>query len=158
MRVGIKRMTRRLIALALLLLMTVVVATSQPGLRYCLCFGTASFGSCECVSESQSNDDGATCGSASCPCPAETEEAFLQSCENCSVEIFINLDEFADVTVRDATEKSVPLHVPSVSGVCDSNILSPIRRAGFHEARGSPPSVVELTSVPLRVRYSVFLV
>lgn len=82
----------------------------------------------------------------------------MKSCENCSVEIFINLDEFADVTVRDVVEKSFPSQVSGDSAACDSNVLSPIRCADFHEARGSPPPAVEYASAPLRVRYSVFLV
>lgn len=147
-------------ALALLLLMTVAVATSQHGLRFCLCLGTASFGECACLSDSRVADDGAPGGSDSCPCSGEGElgGAMLDSCENCFVELFIDLDEFTDVTARDAAGKSFHKPAPCFSVVLDTNVLPPARRADFDEARGSPPPPAEIASAPLRVRYSVFLV
>lgn len=156
--VGTERITQRLIALALLLLMTVVVATSQPGLRYCFCFGTASLGGCECLSSSQCEDGGVACAADPCGHEAEGEQVYLKTCGNCSVEIFVDLDEFVDVTVRGALEKTFPSHVPGNSVIRDYNASPPLRCAGFDEARGSPPLPVEYSSAPLRVRYLVFLV
>ncbi|MGJ8642867.1 MAG: hypothetical protein ACSHX9_05625 [Luteolibacter sp.] len=82
----------------------------------------------------------------------------MKSCGDCTVELFISLDEFADVTVRDAADKSLTSHVPNMSAVRDLNVSPPIRRAVFVKTRGSPPPPVALRSAPLRVRYSVFLV
>lgn len=153
-----EKTTRGLIAFALLMLMTVVVATSQPGLRYCLCFETAFFGNCECVSGVHCAGGEVACDSHACACQAGAGEAALKSCEDCSIDLSIDLGDFADVTARGAGEKSLPPLLVSLSMDRESNLSPRSQSVEFVLAHGSPPPLAECRSMPLHVRFAVFLV
>ena len=156
-------MLRKTTALTLLWLMTMVVATSQPGLRYCLCLETAFVGDCDCVAVlapeqcvGYSNDLTAPCA---CQFHVDHREFHASSCSGCAVDLFIGPNHFVD----DVASRDFTLDKPGVIALikfCSGNgsSLLPPLRARVHGIRGSPPPLVVNSSVPLRVRYSVFLV
>lgn len=159
---ALKGMVRKFTALVLFWLMTVVVATSQPGLSYCLCLKTVFVGGCECVELvregtcSRSGDEGP------CDCSshdtAEIDEELPSLCQDCSLDLRLELDDFVGVdSVRTPSHEGFEL-VPLPNEAEEINIVFSLK-SSIHGIRGSPPPVAGLIpSVPLRVRYSVFLV
>ncbi|MGJ8677065.1 MAG: hypothetical protein ACSHX0_06085 [Akkermansiaceae bacterium] len=155
-------MLRKVTASVLLLLMTMVVATSQPGLHYCLCLKTIFFNSCECVDLIETGDCSQIKGTDELSFPCHTsndrEEAFKISLDNCSLDLVLNLDDFIESNFDGVVKGKVGVDSPIPLLFVEEANFIPSLRSRIHGIRGSPPHLVESSSVPLRVRYSVFLV
>lgn len=155
-------MIQKGIALILLWLMTVVVAVSQPGLRYCLCIHEISVGECQCPGTVHQEGCTSACDDGSCDCSSrDTSGPEDQTCFfnlDCSVILQMELADFLgssphqNISLDGPDSPSFP--IPFVTLDC-----RPLLHGFVHEIRGSPPPLAKLgPSVPLRVRYSVFLV
>jgi hypothetical protein len=157
-----QRMVRKGTALILLWLMTVVVATSQPGLSYCLCLQTVFVGECECVDLIHEGTCSRVCDEAPCDCCSQDssrhDDVPSSPCQDCSLQLQLDLDDFvgADSIPTPSHEgfelMSCPVQLREV------DIVSSLKNS-IHGIRGSPPPIAGLIpSISLRVRYSVFLV
>ena len=156
-----KMMFRKLTALVLLWLMLVVVATSQPGLSYCLCIQKVFAGECECLEIVPEGTCSRVSGEGPCGCSSQDTSEIVENppnpCQDCSLNLCIELDTFVGVTPiqthsRDGAD---PMASPRQFGETDTafSLISSI-----YAIRGSPPFEGFIPSVPLRVMYSVFLV
>lgn len=157
-------MLRKLTALFLILLMTVASATSQAGLRYCFCLETVFVGDCECAELFSTGDStGASAESSdACDCSgcAQNEKtvAEISSCNDCSVDVPPQPDDFASARGEQIPSKSFPLFLGFISPSNTADFTAPARRISVHETRGSPTPFIAATAVPLFIRHSVFLV
>lgn len=157
-------MLRKITASVLFLLMTVVVATSQPGLRYCLCLEEVFFSNCECDTlvdddECQNTLREENLDSDSFASKEDrTVESLYCTCEDCSTALSLNMeDHITGVgSVPFESLKAIDLQLPAVIPDTINSLLS--LRSSILGIRGSPPFVGLIPSEPLRVRYSVFLV
>ena len=157
-----QRMLRKGTALIMLWLMMVVVATSQPGLSYCLCLQEVFVGGCECPEPDHKNACSAESGEGSCNCGSQDTEIVAEDsllpCQNCSLSLHMEFDHFLanDSVQTPGHEGTVHLFPPGQSGEIDT--VSPLI-SSIHGIRGSPPPIPGLIpSVSLRLKYSVFLV
>ena len=155
-------MLRKGTTLIMLWLMTVVIATSQPGLSYCFCLKGFFVGECECVELVKEGTCPRVCDEGRCDNAlqetSEIEEELPHPCQDCSLSLQLELDDFIGVN---------SIQTPNHEGF---EFITPLGQSGeidflfsfknsFHGIRGSPPPVAGLaSSVPLRVWYSVFLV
>lgn len=155
-----KMMFRKLTATVLLWLMLVVVATSQPGLGYCLCLHKVFVGECECLDITPEGTCSRVSGEGSCKCSSQDTseiDASPKRAQDCSLNLCIGLDNFvvvdaAQTSSRDGSDSMAP---PRQFGETAAAIS---HRSSIYGIRGSPPFVGLIPSVPFRVRYSVFLV
>lgn len=155
-------MVRKGTTLIMFWLMTVVVATSQPGLNYCLCLETIFVGECECIDLVNEG----TCSRASdegpCDCSSqdstEIREEIFTPCQDCILSLRLELDDFVGVdSIQTPSHEGFEL-VPLPNKAGEIDIAFSLKNS-IHGIRGSPPAVTGLVpSVSLRVRYSVFLV
>lgn len=152
-------MIRKLTASALLWLMMVVTATSQPGFSYCLCLKTFFAGQCECVSIVGAENCPRTASATICECESAcySQEVVFTSSGDCAVDLFVPQEGFFGSLNTVAPERSDLAITPGYVSQ-DEDSLIPSLRARVHGIRGSPPRQVVDLSVPLRLRYSVFLV
>lgn len=154
-------MIRRLTAFALLWLMTVVVATSQPGLSYCLCLQEVFVGGCECSDLVPQSTCSLAASDGDCNCssekPSETPNAELSSCLDCSLSLFVELNDFVGASsLQMPSQASSDFNLPIGWNAGGDPALT--LRNCIHGIRGSPPPAKPVSCVSLQVRYSVFLV
>lgn len=154
-------MFQKLTAIVLLWLMTLVVATSQPGLRYCLCLDEVYLGDCGCM-DRPGNDFCLHTAQASGHQPEfllanETVASgkIDCSCDDCSVSLavgssdFVSIDHSLSQNYRDLSD--------SKSFNTDTRVESLLQlRTKIHGVRGSPCLTGLIPSVPHRLRFSVF--
>lgn len=153
-------MFRTFTALVMLWLMLVGVATSQPGLSYCLCMQKVFAGECECLDiipegtcSRVSNEGSYDCSSQD---TSELDESSPNRCQDCSLNLSIELDGFVGVPIQPHSRDGADsMTSPRQFGEIDAAFLL---RSSIYGIRGSPPFVGLIPSVPLHVRYSVFLV
>ncbi len=152
-------MVRKGTALILLWLMTVVVATSQPGLTYCLCLQQVLVGECSCrdlvEEETCSQECSCDCSSQETP---EIDEEPHAPCQDCLQSLWLDLDDFVgtDSPQTSSHEGDNLQTSPEQFGEIDTTAVLISSSYGI---RGSPPPIAGLIpSVSLRVRYSVFLI
>lgn len=157
-------MLRKLTALFLILLMTVASATSQVGLRYCFCLETVFVGDCECAELFSTGDSTRASAESSdaCDCSGcaqnEKKVAEISLCNDCSVDVPLQTDDFASARGEQILSKSFPLVLGFISPSNTADFLAPARRSSVHGTRGSPTPFVAVSAVPLFIRHSVFLV
>lgn len=165
-----KRMIRQITALVLFCLMTVVVATSQPGLRFCLCLEEFFVANCECadscvIEEASMNHD-AGCCTGSCDLVSHETSLgdFSKICalSDCSLNIHFESSDFVESSnqVRSdlKDEHSKELSFPSIDLFSEES-LACFLRSSIHGTRGSPSlHGRSLSTYPLYKRFSVFLV
>ena len=119
-----KKMIRKIIALVLLCLMMVATATSQPGLRYCLCLNEFFVTDCECAEScsfeeiSESHDD--ACCSDHCDVVSQEESSesspVFDAHSDCSRDIHFESSSFVEFSnqVRSGTHDSRSKEISSV--------------------------------------------
>jgi hypothetical protein len=154
-------MYRKLTALFLICLMAVASATSQAGLRYCLCLHTVFVGDCGCSElVSVGNCPRASADSCGCSGCSQNEEvaAEISLCNDCSVDLSLKLDDYTSAEGKQLISKSSFASLGFVSPSNATGFLVPARRISVHGTRGSPPPFLAVSSVPLFVRHSVFLI
>ena len=145
----------------MLWLMLVGVATSQPGLSYCLCIQKVFVGECECLDLIPEGACSRVSGEGSCDCSSqdisEIDEAPSNTGQDCSLSLSMELDNFVgvDSIQTHSRDGAAPMASPWQFGETDGAFSL---RSSIYGIRGSPPFVGLIPSVPLRVRYSVFLV
>ena len=158
-------MYRKFTAIIQLMLMLVVVATSQPSLSYCLCAEEVCVGGCPC-------DDLIEVGSEASSCCSECEaHGFLNSeesdlldplsrplCPDCLVEISINIEDFTLGSVTITESVSHDVNAPYVVGLVDLDLVEQSFKSSACGNGGSSRLVSSVYSVPLFVRYSVYLI
>lgn len=153
-------MVHQLTAAVLLALMTLVTATSQQGLNYCVCLEEVLVGSCECPVETQDTTE---------PCCSHLDHS--ETCDDqdsagnhtlkcgsrdCLVSLYFETDDFQNSIqeLRVSPENSGDI---SSSQSDHSFALSAVFPCKANEKRGPPGREPFPTSVPLFVRHSVFL-
>ncbi len=148
-------MIQQLTALILSCLMLVVSATSQVGLRFCLCEKTMFMSECPC--EEAPNVDVAS----SCSCSESCDDPVTETeypCDDCDLTIVLEFDECVPQWGSDFKVSSEILDLPFQSFVL-SEILSPKANEILllEVSRGPPPGLLR-ASTPLYLRHSVFLI
>lgn len=141
--------------------MTLVVATSQPGLRYCLCLNEVYLSECGCMDRSDNDfhlHTSQTSGHQSEFLLANETVASAKidcSCDDCSVSLaadnsdFVSIDHSLSQNYRDLSD--------SKNFNTDSRVMSLLQlRTKIHGVRGSPCLTGLIPSVPHRLRFSVF--
>lgn len=139
--------------------MMVATATSQVGLRYCLCFHTVSAGDCECEELVEAGI-----------CPLGNEKSpdleLGQEKKNSSL---LSFDDPCSSALSAALGYFLILENPQISGKNSAHsfaLISPSYQDGppspkfnssVNGTRGSPPYLA-ISSVPLFLRHSVFLI
>lgn len=154
-------MFQKFCAVLLFLLMVVAVATTQRGLRYCLCLDELFVGGCECASlvDSSTCPNALSCDSGSC-CSGESKEDGSEYSENLST-CFIDL--YWDFGLYSGTSSETP-NFRSLIGSADPSFftepfqLNPQSRQVSNGVRGPPDPPAVDCSVPIFIRHSVFLV
>jgi hypothetical protein len=151
----------KLTAFFLICLMGVASATSQAGLRYCLCLQTVFVGDCGC-SELVSAGSCTRASADSCGCSGcaknEKAAAEMSLSKDCSVDLSLKLDDFISAKGKQLISKSFSVRLGFVSPSNTPDFLVPARRISVHGTRGSPPPFLGVSSVPLFLRHSVFLI
>lgn len=154
-------MVRKGTALILFWLMMVVVATSQPSLGYCLCLQKVFLVECPCYNLVEEENCSHVCGGDFCDCSSQETAAIdavhFAPCNDCTLSLQLKLDEFVGADSFQRTHHDGETLAVSWQS---REIEPPISlKDSIHGIRGSPPPDAGLIpSVPLRVRYSVFLV
>ena len=153
-------MLRKLTALVMLWLMLVGIATSQPGLSYCLCILNFFVGKCECLDILPEGTCSRVSSEKSCDCSSQdTSEINVppNRGQDCSLDLYMELDNFVvvDSTQSHSRNGADPMASPRSLG--EIATAFPLIRS-IHGIRGGPPFLGLIPSVSLRVRYSVFLV
>lgn len=149
-----------LTALVMLWLMLVGVATSQPGLSYCLCIQKVFVGECKCLDIIPEGTCSHVSSEGSCNCfsqdISEIDAPPIRG-QDCSLSLSIDLDNFigVDATLPHSRDIAAPVASPILFGETTTAFFF---TRSIHGIRGSPPFVGLIPSVSLRVRYSVFLV
>lgn len=156
-------MVRKLTALFLFSLMMVATATSQAGLRYCLCLETLFVGECEC-SELVSAGDcprtftkaGDSCECSGCEISEEpTAETSLRN--DCLIDLTFQMGDFSGAAGGDGIGKSASVDLGVIFSSYSTEFSAPARCSSSNGTRGPPPCRV-VSPVPLFIRHSVFLV
>ena len=154
-------MVRKGTALILLLLMMVVVATSQPGLSYCLCFQKVFLSGCPCQDLVEEEACSHTCDGDLCDCSsqdaAEINQVNLSPCQDCPLSLQLEIGDFVGAdSSQNTPHAGGHLTPPGQFGELEVAISL---KDSIHGIRGSPPpDAGEIPPISLRVRYSVFLV
>lgn len=156
-------MFRKIQAVILLWLMTLAVATSQPGLRYCLCLHDFYLNDCACA---LLYDDEFCQVTARFPgeslkvlSSAESENVSPLKClpEDCS--IGLSFDESNYISNELISVPKLPEQSEASQVVANIDVMNPLRlRSVIHGIRGSPQFAGLIPSLPHRLRFSVFLV
>lgn len=156
-------MFRKLTAATLLWLMTLVVATSQPGLRYCLCLHEVYLSGCTCANmpdgESCPHADRSSEDSSKSFSASDSDHLSLLdcSCEDCSVSLAVDGNDY--ILTDHLSAHDFRDHAASKSFPANLEVVSPLQlRTSIHGIRGSPPRPGLIPSVPHRLRFSVFRV
>ncbi|MFT6861609.1 MAG: hypothetical protein ACJAVK_000161 [Akkermansiaceae bacterium] len=156
-------MLRKFTASVLICLMMAVTATSQTGLRYCLCFQTIFVGDCDCEKQIPSDRCAGVSPETSCCCACseedhpEEEVAEISLCNNCTVNLTLQLDHFTTAVHSEIMGKLSPATSSFPSPLYQIEIPTSIRHCSTYRTRGPPPYTV-VSLVPLFIRHSVFLV
>ena len=156
-------MLRKVTASFLLCLMMVATATSQTGLAYCLCLKTIFVGDCHCEQVAPLNapveapEEPCCCCEESEQSPCEDEPAEVTACDDCMINLNLQLGEFttpveAKISEKQSTATPSFEFPPSVI-----EIPTTIQLRSSHRPRGPPPDPV-VSQVPLFLWHSVFLV
>lgn len=154
-------MLQKLTATLLLFLMMAASATSQAGVKYCLCFQSVFVDACPCVQISHSDHDCedededfcSDCGNHQQENPTKTFQ-----CLDCVVDLSIKIGNYTTPSSEDPSSKKSPSYNPiSQSPDPEGNQSSPVDNRA-HEARGSPPPQLAVRPLPLFIRHSTFLV
>ena len=154
-------MLLKLTATLLLFLMMAASATSQAGVKYCLCFHSVFVDACPCVQISHSDHDCedqdehccSDCGNHQQETPTKTFQ-----CLDCIVDLSIKIGDCTTPSIEDPSSKKSPSNSPiSESPDPEGNQSSPVDNRA-HEARGSPPPQLAVRPLPLFIRHSTFLV
>jgi len=159
-------MVLKLTASVLLGLMMVVTATSQAGVRYCLCLQTILIGDCAChelVSPEKRPGKGADAGGC-CECTAkggsiavEKQEAENPLGNDCCIKLTVEINDFTTSGGLEFSAKFSPTPVLISSPSSEIGIPAVVRNCSLNQTRG-PPRLSVVPSVPLFLRHSVFLV
>ena len=156
-------MLRKFTATALFCLMMVITATSQTGLRYCLCLQTVFVGDCDCEDLIPSDSCAKVSPKTSCCCACEEQDlceehtAEISLCDDCSVDLTLQLDDFT-TAVSLKIEGKLSAATPSfTSPPFQIEIPTSISHRSTNRTRG-PPAYLVVSPVPLFIRHSVFLV
>lgn len=152
-------MIRKLTATVLFCLMMVATATSQAGLRYCLCFHTVSAGDCECEELVEAgicplgNEKSPDLGLGQ-----EKKDSSLLSYEDpCSSALSAVLGEYLQLQNPQILAKNSAPTLTYISSGYQDDLPSPKLNSSVNGTRGSPPYLA-ISSVPLFLRHSVFLI
>lgn len=142
-------MLRKITALVLVTLIVMTSFMSELGLRYCLCLDKVFVGQCECLDVTVPDN---------CSSFNETPDACTPSCshgcseatstEDCIVDLAFNLD---NCVPSDIAYQYIALN-------SRTTIPTPTYRRPPNGTRGSPPTLLVVSSVPIYVRHLVFLV
>lgn len=155
-------MVRKGTALVLLWLMTVVVATSQPGLNYCLCQKRLFVGSCECPGPVKHDIRSSEGCEGNCNCsakkPSHIDSELHLVCRDCVRSLWLKLDDFTGCdSFQTPGHQGVCFQIPSA--LSDKMDISLPPSFFIDGIRGSPPPPPGLVpSFSRLIRYSVFLV
>lgn len=161
-------MFRKLTAVIQLMLMLVVVATSQPSLSYCLCAHEFHVGDCPCNQEVTGGNDEllttsehSTCSKGCCSQQSEkteTQPSFQpQPCNDCVVNLSIDVDDYTLGSVVINKGSCDHLDTPDCANAVDLLITNNTFDTSIYGIRGSPLSSLRAQSVPLFVRHSAYL-
>jgi hypothetical protein len=153
-------MVHQLTAAVLLVLMTLVTATSQHGLNYCACLEEVLVGNCECPVETKEAtesccshlDHSETCDDHG----SGGNHKFECDSRDCLVSLYFETDDFQNSIqeFRVSPEKSGD----ASSSLSDHSFaLSAVTPCKANEKRGPPGTEPLPASVPLFARHSVFL-
>lgn len=163
-------MIRQITASILLCLMMVATATSQPGLRYCLCLQEFFITDCECadscaLEETSESHDDELCTDHCNEVSQETSSKsspLLDIHSDCSRDIYFGTTSFVESSnqVRSGSRNSHPEEaLSSFINFFSGDSLACFLQSSIHGTRGSPSKVgINLPSLPLYKRFSVFLV
>lgn len=154
-------MLQKLTATLLLFLMMAASATSQAGVKYCLCFHSVFIDACPCVQISHSDHDCEDKDEHCCSdCGNHQQETSTKTfqCLDCVVDLSIKIGNYTTPSSEDPSSKKCPPNNPiSQSPYSEGNQSSPVDNRA-HEARGSPPPQLAVRPLPLFIRHSTFLV
>jgi len=163
-------MVRKITALVLFCLMMVATATSQPGLRYCLCLNEFFITDCECADSCALEEIPESHDNESCTdhCDMVSQEAssenssVLHAHSDCSRDIHFESNDFVESNnqVRSGTRDNHSKEISFSSvDLFSEESLACFLQSSIHGTRGSPSKVgINLPSLPLYKRFSVFLV
>ena len=154
-------MLQKLTATLLLFLMMAASATSQAGVKYCLCFQCVFVDTCPCVQISHSDYDSedqyehccSDCGNHQ----RETSTKTFQ-CLDCVVDLSIKMGNCTTPSSEDPSSKKSPSNSPISQSPDPEGNQSLLVDNRAHEARGSPPYQLAVRPLPLFIRHSTFLV
>lgn len=154
-------MIRKVTAICLLFLMMVAAATSQAGLRYCLCLEEIYVADCNCCFELANTN---SCVSEACSsCSQEQEKSTLVDsvcqCDtgDCSIALSLDLDDYFNPSVNySSSDKGDNYSSPQSSGL----VVKPYSKSVRAEngKRGPPVEQPFPEPEPVRIRHSVFLI
>ena len=157
-------MFRTFSASILLLLATLLPAVSQPGLGFCQCSQNFYVGGCDCEEEESGDCCPLSSHKPSCGCDCEEEAPLHGTIDSplgsspCAVDLTLDLSDHlpassAEPLTSKASEE-VLFFGNSESFTNAINILPTV----IHDTRGSPAHTRSAPSLPLRIRFSVFLI
>jgi hypothetical protein len=154
-------MFQKFCAVLLFLLMVVAVATTQRGLRYCLCLDELFVGGCECASlvDSSTCPNALSCDSGSC-CSSESKEDGSEYSENlstCFIDLYWDLGQYSGAS-SETPKTSSSIGSVGLSFFAEPFQLDPQSRQVSNGVRGPPDPPAVDYSVPIFIRHSVFLV
>jgi len=154
-------MFQKFCAVLLFLLMVVAVATTQRGLRYCLCLDDLFVGGCECASlvDSSICPNSVSCDSEKCSCgePKEDGSEYSENLSTCFMDLYWDFGQYSGASSETPNFRSL---IGSVgpSFFTEPFQLNPGSRQVSNGVRGPPDTPVVDYSVPIFIRHSVFLV
>lgn len=147
-----REVTKQLTGIFLFCVMTIVVALESPALKYCLCDSSFMVSDCACEAEVVTPESScATCCSA--------EPVIAPDCkthgdkQDCVLSFTMDLGEYH----QGSNFEFSPLDTLAIQPPVDYLLIDHFVPEQVQQTRGSPRSPPPLTSVPLFVRHSVFL-
>jgi hypothetical protein len=144
-------MLQKVTASILLWLMAMVVSMAQPGLRYCSCLEEIFFG--ECCFETELDD-----GAVDVLVPQTLGKIGEIASSDCSKDLYIAVEHSPANVAQEVRDKVDDVLPPPLSGPPETELPLLFRRVATNATRGPPPASPVVSTVPLYLRHSVFLV
>lgn len=170
----LQKMVRRIASFILFCLMTVVVATSQPGLSYCLCLEEFFIGGCGHPTLKIAKPASDHLPHGTCPClllegPGNRKTVNCETliseeplacpfpCPDCSIDLVTELDAFI-VSEPLRVPKQTTQELMGLLGIRETGTSLRTSRKSSYGIRGSPAPDLPFSTISIRLRSLVFLV